>query len=335
MGAGTGSDLYCGAGHGALGGDHRGIRGDAGVESRAVLSGYVGPVDGRAPNGTAGGDCAGGVGTGGGGVAVVDGSGVDASGIAAGGVDVAVRCGAGAVGDELVSAENAGDSGLIFQRRRAYNRGMDGVELLPVEIAKALERGATVVTGNQRAARALRRGFDQRNRERGLASWAPPPVIAWDAWMAALWQGLVIEGHAAQMLLNRTQEHVVWRAILEADEELASLRTVDSLAEIVADAWRLVCRYEGQRRLRGSDGSADTRAFQRWARTFERLCEAEGFLAQAQLEEGLRDAVDNGLVGLPAGEVVLVGFDGMTPAQTKLIKALRSAGVDVEELRLA
>jgi probable DNA repair protein len=51
------------------------------------------------------------------------------------------------------------------------------------------------------------------------------------------------------------------------------------------------------------------------------------------LEEALRGAVDNGLVRLPAGGIVLVGFDGMTPAQTKLIEALRSAGVDVEELR--
>jgi ATP-dependent helicase/nuclease subunit B len=209
---------------------------------------------------------------------------------------------------------------------------MDGVELLPVEIAEALERSATVVTGNQRAARALRRGFDQRNKERGLASWGAPSVMAWDAWMTALWQGLLIGGHATQMLLNRTQEHAAWRTILEADEELASLRTVDSLAEMVADAWRLVCRYEGQRRLRGSDGSADTRAFQRWARTFERLCQAESFLVQAQLEEALSGAVGKGFVELPAGGVVLVGFDAMTPAQMKLVEALRSAGVEVEEL---
>ena len=209
------------------------------------------------------------------------------------------------------------------------------MELLPVEIANALERGATVVTGNQRAARALRRGFDQKSKERGLSSWTPPPVMAWDAWVVALWQGLVIEGHAAQMLLNRTQEHVVWRTILEADEELASLRTVDSLAEIVADAWRLVCRYEGRRRLPGADGGADTRAFQRWARTFERLCQVEGFLAQAQLEEALRGAVTDGLVRLPASGIVLVGFDAMTPAQAQLVETLRSAGVDVEELRPA
>ena len=40
--------------------------------------------------------------------------------------------------------------------------------LLPVEIVEALERGATVVTGNQRAARRLRQAFDRRNRELGL-----------------------------------------------------------------------------------------------------------------------------------------------------------------------
>src|SRR3984885_12500107 len=131
---------------------------------------------------------------------------------------------------------------------------MDGVELLPVEIAEALKRGATVVTGNQRAARTLRRGWDLRNRKLGLASWAPAPVMTWDAWVAGLWRGLVLEGHASQMLLNRTQEHAVWRSILEADQELASLRSVDSLAEMAAEAWRLVSSYEGRTKLRGAMG---------------------------------------------------------------------------------
>jgi len=158
--------------------------------------------------------------------------------------------------------------------------------------------------------------------------------MAWDAWMAVLWQGLVIEGHVAQLLLNRQQEHVVWRTILEADDELTSLRTVDSLAEMAAETWQLVCLYEGQRRLRTANGNTDARAFQRWARTFERLCHAEGFLARVQLEEMLRGAVGKGLVRLPAAGVVLVGFDGMTPAQESLVETLRLAGMDVEELRL-
>ena len=210
------------------------------------------------------------------------------------------------------------------------------MELLPVEIAEALERGATVVTGNQRAARALRRGFDQRNRERGLASWAPPPVMAWDAWMAALWHGLVIEGHAAQLLLNRTQEHVVWRTILEADEEL------DESADggfAGGDGGRGVAAGLPLRRTakttRHVQGARIRARFSGGRERLNGVCKAEGFLAQAQLEETLRGAVEKGRCETSAGGVVLVGFDGMTPAQAKLVETLRSAGVDVEELRPA
>ena len=126
---------------------------------------------------------------------------------------------------------------------------MDGAELLPKEIAGALERGATVVTGNQRAARTLRRAFDRRNRGLGLDTWQPAAVMAWDAWTAKLWQGLLIDGHASRLVLNRTQEHAVWRSILETDEERSSLRSIDSLAEMAAEAWRRLCRYHGQGRL--------------------------------------------------------------------------------------
>ena len=212
---------------------------------------------------------------------------------------------------------------------------MEGVESLPVDIAEMLERGATVVTGNQRAARALRRGWDQRNRRLGLASWSPATVLAWDSWVAALWRRLVIDGHSTRLLLNPTQEHAVWRAILETDKELASLRSVDSLAEMAAEAWGLISRYEGRTRLHGTTGNADTRAFQRWARIFERVCKVEGYLAEAQLEETLREALERGTLQAPAGNVFLVGFDRMTPAQTKLVETLRWAEVNVDHWRFA
>src|SRR5260370_37251641 len=190
-----------------------------------------------------------------------------------------------------------------FQCGRAYNRGMDLVELVPVEIAEALERGATVVTGNQRAARTLRRGFDRRNRAAGLESWRPPAVMAWEAWTAGLWRELLVEGWAGELLLNRTQEHAVWRGILAGDSELASLRTFDSMAEMAAEAWRRLGSYGGLGRLRGAAVSADTRAFQRWATAFERGCRDSGLVSKALLEERLRAAVEAGEV--PVGAAVL------------------------------
>src|SRR5258708_12110795 len=122
-----------------------------------------------------------------------------------------------------------------FQCGRAYNRGMDLVELVPVKIAEALERGATVVTGNQRA-RALRRAFDRRNRAAGMESWRPPAVMAWEAWTAGLWRELLVEGWASELLLNRTQEHAVWRGILAGGSDLASLRTFPPIAEMAGEA---------------------------------------------------------------------------------------------------
>ena len=212
---------------------------------------------------------------------------------------------------------------------------MDGVELLPVKVAQALERAMVVVTGNQRAARALRRGFDRRQRDLGRTSWEAPRVLAWDSWLAELWRDLTVGGHATELLLNRSQEHAVWRRILAADEERKSLKSVDSLAEMAAEAWQLVSSYEGQKRLRAAGGSTDTRAFQRWTRSFERICRTEGLVSAAQLADTMRSVIDQGLVALPTDGVLLVGFDQLTPGQASLVQTMRSAGVQLEEFKPA
>jgi ATP-dependent helicase/nuclease subunit B len=207
--------------------------------------------------------------------------------------------------------------------------------LLPLKVAEALQRGATVVTGNHRAARTLHRRFDQHNHTLGLKSWQPPAVLAWDAWTANLWHKLLIDGHASRLLLNRNQEHALWCEILSTDAELVSLRTVDSLAEMAANAWGLLCMYEGQERLRAIAVSTDSRAFQRWAFTFEKRCREDGFLSPSQLERTLRAAIESRKIDPDAGGIALVGFDVLTPAQTGLIQALRSSGVSVQELQVA
>ena len=217
---------------------------------------------------------------------------------------------------------------------------MDGRGLLPIGIVEALEQGSVVVTGNERAARTIRRRWDRRNRNLGLANWSPAAVMSWNTWLADMWNRLLIEGHVSAMVLNRSQEHVVWRTILDADDELTSLRSVDTLATMAAEAWRLICSYNGRLKLQAAIGNSDTRSFQRWARTFERLCQAEGFVAHAQLEETLRETVESGIArgvifGPITDRVVLVGFDQMTPSQNRLVEALHSTGVQVVELQLA
>lgn len=203
------------------------------------------------------------------------------------------------------------------------------VDGLTGEIAAALERGATVLTGNQRAARALRRAWDVRNREAGQARWAPARVLAWNSWMAGLWHGLLLEGNADAMLLNRAQEASLWRGVIAEDESLATLRSPEALAGMASQAWATLAGYRGLGRLKGSATNADTESFAGWAEAFEERCRAGHFLPEARLEGMLRNALRARELRFE-GELLLVGFDRLLPAQVSLLDALADTGVGIE-----
>jgi ATP-dependent helicase/nuclease subunit B len=196
---------------------------------------------------------------------------------------------------------------------------------VPDQIAAALARGATVLTGNQRAARALRRNLAPTH----LA--APPAIFAWSTWTASLWHQLLLDGATDRMLLNRTQEHALWREILRRDQEIATLRSVDDLADMAAGAWATLARYRGLGRLRGSATNSDTAAFIRWAAAFEDTCRKQLYLPQARLEDALRQALQARTLR-PQPEILLTGFDRLLPAQAALLEALREAGTGVSSL---
>jgi probable DNA repair protein len=207
---------------------------------------------------------------------------------------------------------------------------MDDAYALPRQIHQALERGWTVLTANQRAARTLHHGYDLQQRSRGLTHWEPPAILAWDAWLTSLWHRLLLDGQATELLLNPTQEHTLWRAIIAADPVNASLRSIDALADLAANAWHLLHAYRGRRRLQAAVSSADTRAFARWAGEFERRAARSQYIAEAQLPKVLCDAVIAGRLTPPNG-LLLVGFDSKTPAQTALLDAIAATGCAIEE----
>jgi probable DNA repair protein len=208
---------------------------------------------------------------------------------------------------------------------------------LPRQIQQALERGWTVLTANQRAARTLHHGYDLDQRARGLTHWEPPAILAWDAWLASLWHRLLLDGRASELLLSPTQEHTLWRAIIAADPVNASLRPIDSLAELAAEAWLLLHAYCGRRRLQAAVANADTRDFARWANEFDRRAIRAQLLTQAQLPEALRAAFAEGRFTAtqpaqpPQAGLLFVGFDSMKPAQTALLDAIQATGTPIEE----
>lgn len=224
----------------------------------------------------------------------------------------------------------------------AYKRSMDRVSPLPVPTAEepldALDRGVLVVTANQRAARTLTREFSQHRLAAGVAAWSPPKLLSWDAWTAALWQRLLLEGHDARLLLSGTQELQLWRSAIETDAARNRLETLEdaaALAELAADAWQRLHAYRSASRLRSSAPTPDTRAFQRWAEIFRRRCATDEYLTSAELEGVIESAIGAAEAGFriladdaPA-ELLLIGFDTTTPAQASLLAAIKATGIAV------
>ncbi len=85
--------------------------------------------------------------------------------------------------------------------------------------------------------------------------------------------------------------------------------------------------------IAGSGGELGCEGVSAVGEGFERRCRAEGLLARAGLEEALRGSLAGGEDDLGEAEILLVGFDALTPAQARFVDALLLAGVVVEELR--
>ena len=197
---------------------------------------------------------------------------------------------------------------------------------LSAPILAAIARGATILTPNQRAARTLARGFETMQRAAGLTRWTPPPIFALDTWLKTLHHRLLLTGASSRILLNPTQEHALWRDLIAADREVSGLRSPDALAQLAAQAWRLLHLYRGQARLNDFLHTTDTRAFQRWANQFDRLSNRELYLTQAELPATLEAALGEGhLTGLGSG-TVLIDFDPQPPSIASLFTALGEPG---------
>jgi len=204
---------------------------------------------------------------------------------------------------------------------------------LAPEVLSAIARGATVLTANQRAARTLHRTFEQSQRSRGLTQWSPPQIFALDTWLPTLWHRLLLAGAEQQILLNRTQEHTLWRTLIAADREVSGLRSPDVLADLAARAWHLLWLHNGRAQLNAAAHSTDTRAFHRLSQQFERLCTRELYLTRAQLPGALEEALARGDLDLPNPGVVLVDFDAHPPAVASLFTSIEQAGYPVESLQ--
>ncbi len=200
-------------------------------------------------------------------------------------------------------------------------------------IADALRRGATVVAASPRAARALHLRFAEVQSTAGQTVWPTPLIYDWDSWLRNLWRDHAFSTDDAPIFLTPLQERTLWTRAQRDDAALVI--SPDLMAALAMEAWSLLSAWKAHSSRQLSWGSNDTQTdaerFRHWAATFERECARHGWLSASDLESTLASIHGNAAgLKLPP-EILLVGFDRITPAQRDFLAALESNGITVAE----
>lgn len=188
--------------------------------------------------------------------------------------------------------------------------------------------GATLLTGNRRAARHLIACCEQRLRP-NHAGWLTPDILPLDAWLRRTWEEALLAGACpALALLNHDQSAEVWeRIVLDDHPQIANPAAA---ARTAAEAWRLAQDFEIPL-LGGNFTFPEARTFLAWADKFQRYCGAHARMDAAQLTAAVAALLPTFAPELRE-PFVFYGFDEITPAQNRLIAALQSAGKRVDLL---
>lgn len=200
-------------------------------------------------------------------------------------------------------------------------------------VLAAVASGATVVTANNRLARALTLAHQRRQRSAGHRAWRTPAILPWHAWIEQLWtQSLTVGGEAGcHTLLDGFRVRLLWRELVRDAEPLRPGGS-SALTELAVRAWRLSVDWRlTPARLAETADSEDTQRFARWAATFRERCDDERLCDEGSVLALLSTDTQRGRVRLPA-DVQLVGFTEWTPSQRAFIRVASAAGCAMREV---
>lgn len=192
----------------------------------------------------------------------------------------------------------------------------------------ALAAGATLITVNNRLARAIRDRHDQACVDTGRKVWRSPPILPWAAWLQRHYEILLDAGHATQTLLTPAQEAVLWERIVRDDELGQRLLRSNAAARSAAQANRLCHDWLLDDEALSRHGGDETACFLAWKQRFDDTCRRHAWLSPAHLPALLQRAWHGGQLQPPAS-LHLTGFDALTPVQQMLLDTLRELGATI------
>lgn len=194
------------------------------------------------------------------------------------------------------------------------------------QLQDALAGGATVVTANQRLARALKGRSAETQLSAGRRAWPSPDILTWSAWLEREWRGIAARARAPR-LLRDSEALLLWEEVIAAAPAGELAMASDAAVHAAWDAWCLLQAWElDPARLEGYP-HRDTELFAAWADGYgDRLARRDvcdsAMLATRLARRAARSAGST-------TSLVLAGFVDLAPAERRLLTALAATGVSV------
>ncbi len=186
-----------------------------------------------------------------------------------------------------------------------------------------LEAGVTVVTVNSRLYRYILEGFDRYMLSKGAVAWKSPVVMPLGAYLSALWA----EAAPSEPLLGQSQAGALWEKIV-AKGWPADNKHFSQAARASYEAYRLINEYGVRLPEDDMFMSEEGRSMKQWLGRYAKEVGRLGAVDSATLPVRIAKAIKAGTVQVP-DELVLAGFDELTPALSHILDSLRAAGTKV------
>ena len=218
---------------------------------------------------------------------------------------------------------------------------------IPSRIARLLNEDAeqtTVVTPNRRLAAALKREYDQAQRELGKRAWTTPDILPFATFLERTYHLLTVgdSDDNVPRLIDASHSVFIWEQVVRKSDASDLLLLVPAAARQAMSAWQLANAWQLLSPLKVYPLHEDGQVFVAWASRYRQLLREQNLLDQAMLPELLAELLkrrfaDAGAMAplrLPT-KFFTAGFDIVTPQQRQFSGTLSGLGIDVAILELA
>ncbi len=201
----------------------------------------------------------------------------------------------------------------------------------------AAGRRVAIVTPNRRLAETLTNAFDAAQRQTGQRAWHSADILPLDTLIERSFRTLCSRAPHTSMptLLSPLQSQFHWEELVRKSDTDAGLLSVPQAARQAFAAWQLAHSWRLLPAMRAAAMHEDAKLFLSWARRYEQICREENLIDGATLADFLAAqllSTNHTQSAWWPQEIVVAGFDIMTPQRQQFLDACASAGAQVKSV---